>query len=142
MLLCNQKKLFIKRKIEQRWKKAIHLVYTLRLILNKRAFFEVPLEIIPLVHVQSEKFTFTIAHSFSNISLDAYSYLKCDKKRTILLKIQFYFIFHFRAAELWYKMVLFTQIFKNMKAISQPGWPGFLLLLYIPHKLILTFSIT
>lgn len=74
-----------------------------------------PPEIILLGHVQREKFTFTIVHSVSNISLDAYSYLKHRRKIARVLEIQFYFIFHFKDTQLWYKMVSLTWVFKDMK---------------------------
>lgn len=123
MLLYNQKKICIKRTLEQRWrKKTIHLVYTSKLILSETAFLKVPLEIILLVHVQREKFTFTIVHSVSNISLEAYSYLKLRKKIVRVLKVQLYFIFHFRDSQLWYKMVSWHEILKTWKS----GWPGLL----------------
>lgn len=110
MLLCNQKKICIKRKIEQRWGKGYPFSLSLKTNFRWNCFPKVPLEII-LKHVQREKFTFTIAHSISNISLD----LKCKKRRARVLKIQFYVIFHLRAAQLWYKIMTFTWVFKDMK---------------------------
>lgn len=121
MLLCNQKKICIKRKIKQSWKKGYPFSLYLKTNFKWNCFPKVPLEII-LVHVQREQFTFTIGHSISNISSDAYSYLKCRKKRARVLKIQFmsFFIWELHSYDIkWCFLREFLKMWKS-------GWPGLL----------------